>query len=301
MAMTPGDIESRAFRTVRKGYAPEEVRSFLHEIAASVAAQPRPELVQVGAEVANVLESAHRTASEIEGHARTRAAEIIAEAEAVVAAQRGDIQRVKIQAEVELTNARAEAKRIRSEAEAFSTQHRTSAEQAKMEPNPSPRPSRPASSSCGRASTPRPRRARARPTTTPSGCASEADEAVRICEPRPKNAPPHHAPSRRGTRGRARRDARGRRRRERARRWSAGRGARATMVAEAEATASRLRRQRQGASREERLAAQERAQQRSTEILNQSQERLDLILATERRTHERLLAALAEVQTASIW
>ena len=38
MAMTPGDIESRAFRTVRKGYAPEEVRGFLHEVAVSIAA-----------------------------------------------------------------------------------------------------------------------------------------------------------------------------------------------------------------------------------------------------------------------
>src|SRR5215216_2617487 len=104
MAMTPGDIESRAFRTVRKGYAPEEVRGFLHEVASNLAKQPRPELVQVGAEVANVLESAHRTASEIEANARSRAAEIIAEAEATVAAQRADIQRVKTQAEVELTN-----------------------------------------------------------------------------------------------------------------------------------------------------------------------------------------------------
>src|SRR4051794_38345335 len=133
MAMTPGDIESRTFRTVRKGYAPDEVRAFLHEVATKVAAQPRPELVQVGAEVANVLESAHRTASEIEANARARAAEIIAEAEATVEIQRGDVQRIKIQAEVELTNARAEAKRVRSEAEAYSTQHRTSAEQARME------------------------------------------------------------------------------------------------------------------------------------------------------------------------
>src|SRR3979490_3358373 len=108
MAMTPGDIENRAFRTVRKGYSPEEVRVFLHEVAVSVAAQPRPELAQVGAEVANVLESAHRTASEIEANARTRAAEIIAGAEEVVSAQRADVQRIRTQAEVELTNARAE-------------------------------------------------------------------------------------------------------------------------------------------------------------------------------------------------
>src|SRR4029078_11341067 len=104
MAMTPGDIENRSFRTVRKGYAPEEVRGFLHEVATTMAAQPRPELRQVGAEVANVLESAHRTAAEIEANARTRAAEIIAEAEAVVGEQRADMQRVKIHAQGDVTN-----------------------------------------------------------------------------------------------------------------------------------------------------------------------------------------------------
>ena len=72
------------------------------------------------------------------------------------------------------------------------------------------------------------------------------------------------------------------------------------MVAEAEATASLLVDNAKMRAEEDELAAQERAQERSTEILNQSQERLDLILATERRTHERLLAALAEVQTAVV-
>ena len=303
--MTPGDIESRAFRTVRKGYAPEEVRGFLREIAASVAAQPRPELVQVGAEVANVLESAHRTASEIEANARTRAAEIIAEAEAVVAAQRGDIQRVKIQAEVELTNARAEAKRIRSEAEAFSTQHRTSAEQAKME-----------AESFAEAEQARIKQLWASlnsETTTRKGEAedhakrvrAEADEAVRILRAEAEESAnrltgeAEEAVRRLTERAKKETTALVADAEERASKQIADAEERAAkMVAEAEATASSLLENAKVRAEEDELAAQERAQQRSTEILNQSQERLDLILETERRTHERLLAALAEVQTA---
>ncbi|HUP72486.1 MAG TPA: DivIVA domain-containing protein [Acidimicrobiales bacterium] len=294
MAMTPGDIESRAFRTVRKGYAPEEVRGFLHEIASSIAAQPRPELVQVGAEVANVLESAHRTASEIEANARARAAEIIAEAEATVAAQRGDIQRIKTQAEVELTNARAESKRMRSEAEAFATQHRTSAEQTRMEAD-----------SFAEAEQARIKQLWASlnsETTTRKGEAedyakqvrAEADEAARIlraeAEERAARITAETDEAVRRVREQTEKDAQElvEHAEERA----------STMVAEAEASASRLLDTAKVRAHEEEVAAQERAQERSTEILNQAQERLDLIISTERRTHERLLAALAEVQTA---
>ena len=70
------------------------------------------------------------------------------------------------------------------------------------------------------------------------------------------------------------------------------------LLAEAEATAARLIESARVRAYDEEVAAQERAQERSTEILNQSQERLDLILATEKRTHERLVAALREVQAA---
>jgi DivIVA domain-containing protein len=292
--MTPGDIESRAFRTVRKGYAPEEVRGFLHEVAVMIAKQPRPELVQVGAEVANVLESAHRTASEIEANARARAAEIIAEAEALVAAQRGDIQRVKTQAEVELTNARAEAKRIRSEAEAFATHHRTSAEQAHID-----------AESFAEAEQARIKQlweGLNSETTTRKGEAddyakrvrAEADEAARIlraeAEERAARITAEAEEAVRKVRDRAANDA------EESVRKADERAA--NMVAEAEATASRLVDNAKVRAEEEEQTAQERAQARSTEILSQSQERLDLILATERRVHDRLLAALAEVQTA---
>jgi DivIVA domain-containing protein len=294
MAMTPGDIESRAFRTVRKGYAPEEVRGFLHEVAASIAAQPRPELVQVGVEVANVLESAHRTASEIEANARARAAEIIAEAEAAAATQRGDIQRIKTQADVELTNARAEAKRMRSEAEAYSTQLRTSAEQAKID-----------AESHAEAEQARIKQLWASlnsETTTRKGEADdhakrvrdEADEAVRIlraeAEERAARITAEATEAARKVREKAAEEAE--------ERLTDAQERATKMVAEAEATASRLVDNAKMRAEEEELTAQERAQQRSTEILNQSQERLDLILSTERRTHERLLAALAEVQTA---
>ena len=294
MAMTPGDIESRAFRTVRKGYAPEEVRGFLHEIAANLAAQPRPELAQVGAEVAHVLESAHRTASEIEANARTRAAEIIEEAEAAVAAQRSDIQRIKTQAEVELTNARADAKRIRSEAEAFATQHRTSAEQAHME-----------ASSFAEAEQARIKQLWASlnsETTTRRGEAedhatrvrSEAEEAARIlraeAEERANILTTEAEEATRRQRAQAEKDS--------AELRDNAKETAAKLVAEAEATASRLIDSAKVQANEEEVAAQERAQARSSEILNQAQQRLDLILATERRTHDRLVAALVEVQSA---
>ena len=294
MAMTPGDIESRTFRTVRKGYSPEEVRGFLHEVAASIAAQPRPELVQVGTEVAHVLESAHRTATEIEDNARTRAAEIIAEAEAVVAAQRADVQRIKTQAEVEMTNARAEAKRVRSEAEAYSTQHRTTAEQARME-----------AESFAEAEQARIKQLWASlnsETTTRRGEAEdhakrvreEADEATRILRAEAEE---------RAAKITAEADEAARRLREQAQEETnelvkLAEERAATLVAEAEATASHLVDSATMRAAEEEIAAQERAQERSTEILNQSQQRLDLILATEKQTHDRLVAALVEVQIA---
>ncbi|MEO8693899.1 MAG: DivIVA domain-containing protein [Acidimicrobiales bacterium] len=294
MAMTPGDIESRAFRTVRKGYAPEEVRGFLHEVADSIAKQPRPELVQVGAEVANVLESAHRTASEIEANARARAAEIIAEAEATVASQRADIQRVKTQAEVELTNARAEAKRIRSEAEAFATNHRTSAEQAHID-----------AQSFAEAEQARIKQlweGLNSETTTRKGEAddyakrvrAEADEAARIvrteADERAARISAEADEAVRKIRDKAANDA------EQLVKEAEERAA--TTVTEADATASRMLDNAKVRAEEDEVAAQERAQARSTEILSQSQERLDLILTTERRVHDRLIAALAEVQTA---
>jgi DivIVA domain-containing protein len=338
MAMTPGDIENRSFRTVRKGYSPDEVRAFLREVASAVAAQPRPELVQVGAEVANVLESAHRTAAEIEANARARAAEIIAEAEETITVQRSDIQRIKTQAEVELTNARADAKRIRTEAEAYATQLRTAADQARID-----------AESFAEAEQTRIKQLWSNlnsETTTRKGEADdharrvrdEADEAARVlkaeAEERAAQVLAEAEEQVRRLRDRAEEqsseqltaaeerartlvadaeersstmlaDAEARasalvaEAEERSARLTEDAETRsATMLAEAEATATRLVDTAKIKAEEEELTAQERAQAHSLEILNQSQQRLDLILATERRTHERLVEALAEVQAA---
>jgi len=134
MALTPEDIESRKFRTVRKGYAPDEVKAFLAEVSQAMRPQQlRPGLVHVADEVANVLESAHRTAAEIEANARARAADLIAAEEARFESQRAEVQRLRAEADVELTNARAEAKRARAEIETHISADRVAAEKARIE------------------------------------------------------------------------------------------------------------------------------------------------------------------------
>ena len=72
----------------------------------------------------------------------------------------------------------------------------------------------------------------------------------------------------------------------------------AKIVADAEARASRMVDLATLKADELEKSANGRALERSTEVLNNAQDRLDVILAAERRVHERLLLALNELQGA---
>lgn len=295
MSISPEEIERRTFRTVRKGFAPDEVRAFLAEIAAEHRANaPRPGLVQVADEVANVLESAHRTAAEIEANARARAAAIIEEETARLAEERNEVAQMRATVDVEVTNARAEAKRIRGEAERFATAERTTAEKLRIE-----------AESYSNAESSRIRQLWSEletETVTKRGVLDdevkslrgEAEEAARLMRAQAEE---------RAEALRREADETAQRRRERAEREAAEKvnaaeEQAAKLVADAEAQASRLLDAATLRSEEVQRDAEEKARAHSQSVLSQSQERLDMILATERRAHERLRTALAELQAA---
>jgi DivIVA domain-containing protein len=111
------EIERREFTVVRKGYDPDEVRTFLQELA-EAGLRPSPVFEQLGESVADLLETAHRTAQSIESHARDDAERLVADAEAAKAEAEADAQRVRDEAETAAAERLAEAERIRAEADA---------------------------------------------------------------------------------------------------------------------------------------------------------------------------------------
>lgn len=296
MALTPEDIESRKFRTVRKGYAPDEVKAFLSEVSQALRPhqQLRPGLVHVADEVANVLESAHRTAAEIEANARARAAELVTAEEMKLDSQRAEVQRLRAEVDVELTNARAEAKRARAEIETQIAGDRVAAEKARIE-----------AESFSAAESSRIRQLwaeletdttskRARSEADAKALRSEAEEAARIL----KAEADEHA-----TRVLTEAEATAKRRREKAdadadeiRRSAEVQAAK--IIADAEAKAANLVDSAQSRAAELEKDGAARAQAHADAVLSESQARLDELLSTERRAHERLRTALAELQVA---
>ena len=111
------DIERREFTVVRKGYDPDEVRTFLQELA-EAGLRPSPVFEQLGESVADLLETAHRTAQTIESQARDDAERLLAEAEASKAETEAECQRLRDQAATAAQERLAEAERIRAEADA---------------------------------------------------------------------------------------------------------------------------------------------------------------------------------------
>jgi DivIVA domain-containing protein len=110
------DIECREFTIVRKGYDPDEVRSFLRDLA-DAGLKPSPVFGEVGEKVAELLETAHRTAESIEAHAVEAAAELKAEAEAARAEADAHAAKIREEADAYAAEQRAEAERLRSEAD----------------------------------------------------------------------------------------------------------------------------------------------------------------------------------------
>ena len=292
--INPKDIENKTFRTVRKGYSPDEVRAFLREVATASEPHPRAALVQVADEVAQVLESAHRTAAEIEENARLRALEIVREADETQASHLSDAKRIKMEAEVELANSRAESKRLRNELDTFVTRDRAAAEQARMD-----------AESFAAAEQSRIRllwENLNKETATRVGAAK--DEAKRIRE----EADEANRILRAETDERvaillAEAEETSRRRRERLDRdvqesLVNSEMQAAKIVGDAEARASRMIDLATLKAEEIERNAKVRASDHANEVLNKSQDRLDLMLAAEQRVHERLQLALAELQEA---
>ncbi len=139
--MTPEEIENHVFSLVRRGFDPDEVNTFLHEVAATLAEAltgvdpPADEPVgepaaavagtgtvrgeddfgRLGEEVATILRQAHESVAELRHRAEADAALIrhTAEEEAAALLRRADADRQA--AAVELEAARTEATRVLAE------------------------------------------------------------------------------------------------------------------------------------------------------------------------------------------
>jgi DivIVA domain-containing protein len=134
--MTPDEIENHVFSLVRRGFDPDEVNTFLHEVAATLAEAltdpPADEPVgepadaaagavtvsgeddfgRLGEEVATILRQAHESVAELQHRAEADAAliRLTAEEEAAAMLRRADADRQA--AAVELEAARNEAARV---------------------------------------------------------------------------------------------------------------------------------------------------------------------------------------------
>ena len=159
----PQDIARRSFGTSRRGYEQQEVRGFLHEVAAlverltrsEVELRQRAELAEgrlgvaehpdeatllevLGSETTRVLTSAHEAAVEVRSKAEVTAAQTVAEATAEVAEIRSKataeveaaVTAAKLQSESMLEAARTALERQTAEAEAVAAGIRAAAEEA---------------------------------------------------------------------------------------------------------------------------------------------------------------------------
>jgi DivIVA domain-containing protein len=90
VAITPEQVKNREFTVRLKGYDPEEVRSFLAEVAAAYRATIRDQgaqwaLSNISDDMAAVLRAAHETAEKVLAQAETQADELRSRAEAAAA------------------------------------------------------------------------------------------------------------------------------------------------------------------------------------------------------------------------
>jgi DivIVA domain-containing protein len=166
MALNEQEIEAHEFAMVRRGYHPDEVRSYLREVATAIRNIPGRAYVDVGDRVASVFASADKAAAEItetaarEADARRlevdayvneqrqlgetalrgaeqRAAAMLAEAqrecaELTDAAEREAMQ-MRLQAtEIEIS-ATAETQRVRAEADEYVSQQTATADRMRSE------------------------------------------------------------------------------------------------------------------------------------------------------------------------
>jgi DivIVA domain-containing protein len=112
------DIECREFTVVKRGYDPDEVRSFLKELA-EAGLKPSPVFAEVGDQVAELLETAHRMAASVETQARVDADLVLEAAAAAAAEQLADAEARRLEAEAAVTAASERATQLVADAEAI--------------------------------------------------------------------------------------------------------------------------------------------------------------------------------------
>jgi DivIVA domain-containing protein len=112
------DIECREFTVVKRGYDPDEVRTFLKELA-DAGLKPSPVFAEVGDQIAELLETAHRTAAAIEAQAHADAATIVEAATAAATEQLIDADARRAQADADVAAASERATQLVADAEAI--------------------------------------------------------------------------------------------------------------------------------------------------------------------------------------
>jgi DivIVA domain-containing protein len=123
------DIECREFTVVKRGYDPDEVRAFLKELI-NAGLKPSPVFAEVGDQVAELLETAHRTASSIEAQGRDDAARVTEEAAAAAAEQLAEIGAKQAEADALVAAASAKATQLVTDAEAIAANVTAEADRA---------------------------------------------------------------------------------------------------------------------------------------------------------------------------
>ena len=86
--MNVNEVEAHEFATVKRGYDPDEVRSYLREVATSMKDAPGRAYGDVGERVASVFASADKAAAEIMEAAERAAEAMRLEVDAYVKEQR---------------------------------------------------------------------------------------------------------------------------------------------------------------------------------------------------------------------
>jgi DivIVA domain-containing protein len=112
------EIECREFTVVKRGYDPDEVRTFLKELA-EAGLKPSPVFAEVGDQVAELLETAHRMAASVESQARVDAEQIVEAAIAAVAEQLADAEAQRESAQLAIAAASERATQLVADAEAI--------------------------------------------------------------------------------------------------------------------------------------------------------------------------------------
>jgi DivIVA domain-containing protein len=166
MALNEQEIEAYEFAMVRRGYEPDEVRSYLREVATAIRNIPGRAYVDVGDRVASVFASADKAAAEIteaaarEADARRlevdayvieqrqlgetalrgaeqRAAAMLAEAQRECAELKDAAEREAMQMRLQATeieiSATAETQRVRAEADEYVSQQTATADRMRAE------------------------------------------------------------------------------------------------------------------------------------------------------------------------